>query len=360
MNVYSGISIVLPVYNEAGNLRPMFRAVVEQLEAIGEPYELIFVDDDSKDQSLAVLRELAAANPHVRVVSFSRNFGHQAAITAGLQYARGRAIITMDSDMQHPPELIPHMIAAWREGAQVVFTVRHDAEETSWFKRWTSKTYYQFLNSISDVAIVPGAADFRLLDRVAADALLAMPERSRFLRGMISWLGFRQVGLNYKAKPRLHGASKYSLRKMLSLAMRGITSFSVVPLRVSAVLGLIAAGVGLPYGVWAVYAKFFTNTTVPGWSSLMVAILFLGGVQLMSIGVIGEYIGRIYTEVKARPHFLAKELIGFDGLPRLDASPQARDCPDFCLSKNGTAPLAGPVPAPHFSLASSASEATRS
>jgi dolichol-phosphate mannosyltransferase len=283
---------------------------------------VIFVDDGSHDGSLEVLRELSGTDAHVRAVSLSRNFGHQYAITAGMEYARGEAVVVMDADLQHPPELIPKMVDAWRGGVQVVYTVREDDEKASWFKRWTSSAFYKLMNCMSDTPIVPGAADFRLMDRAVVDALVAMPERSRFLRGMVSWLGFRQQSLNYRANPRFSGKSKYSLRRMLTLALQGITSFSSVPLRVSAYIGLFAAVVGLPYAIWAIYAKCFTDITVPGWTSLLIAVLFLGGVQLMSIGVIGEYVGRIYTEVKRRPLYLTKELIGFEQAGTL-AEPQS-------------------------------------
>lgn len=306
------ISVVVPVWNEAANLPSLYEAVSRQMEAAGYPYELVLVDDGSRDPSLAILRDLARRDERVRVVSLSRNFGTQVAITAGLEFARGTAVIVMDADLQHPPELIPQMIAAWREGAQVVYTLREYDEQTGWFKRFTSKAFCRAINLISDTPISPGESDFRLMDRVAVEALLSMPERSRFLRAMINWLGFRQVGLRYKANPRLHGKSKYSVLRLVSLALQAITSFSVMPLRVSAVVGLVAALSGLPYALWAVYVKCFTTGTVPGWPSLIVAVLVLGGVQLMSIGIIGEYIGRIYTEVKGRPLYLAKELVGFD------------------------------------------------
>ncbi|MGO8751313.1 MAG: glycosyltransferase family 2 protein [Thermoguttaceae bacterium] len=322
MDNSESISIVLPVFNEASNLRPLHEALMRQLEEVGVPYEMIFVDDGSHDGSLEVLRELSRKDPHLRAVSLSRNFGHQYAITAGMEYARGEAVVVMDADLQHPPELIPKMVDVWRSGVQVVYTVREDDEKASWFKRWTSSAFYKLMNCMSDTPIVPGAADFRLMDRTVVDALVAMPERSRFLRGMVSWLGFRQQSLTYRANPRFSGKSKYSLGRMLTLALQGITSFSSVPLRVSAYVGLFAAVVGLPYAIWAIYAKCFTDITVPGWTSLLIAVLFLGGVQLMSIGVIGEYVGRIYTEVKRRPLYLTKELIGFEQAGTL-AEPQS-------------------------------------
>ncbi len=301
--------------NEAENLRPLYEAVRRQLESLGEsgPFEIVFVNDGSQDDSMPILRRLAEEDRRVKVVGLSRNFGHQNAVSAGLEFARGDAVIVMDADLQHPPELIPKMLAAWRQGNRVVYTIREDDPcHAGRFKRWTSAAFYKLINAASDVPIPAGAADFRLLDRSVVDAILAMPERSRFLRGMVSWVGFRQVGIRYRPNPRRAGKSKYSLGKMFSLAIEGLTSFSTLPLRVSGYLGLAAALVGLPYGIWAIYARLFTDMAVPGWSSLVVAILFLGGVQLMSIGVIGEYVGRIYSEVKRRPLYLTEELIGFD------------------------------------------------
>lgn len=307
------VSIVVPLFNEAGNLRPLYQALCRQMGLLGQPYELIFVNDGSTDESLSVLRDFAAQDGRVRVVSLSRNFGHQNAVSAGLEFARGDAVIVMDADLQHPPELIPELIAAWQQGYQVVYTIREDGQgHAGWFKRWSSAVFYKLINAVSDTPIVPGAADFRLMDRTVVDCLVAMPERLRFLRGMVSWVGFRQKGIRYRPNPRLSGRSKYPLRKMIGLALQGLTSFSSAPLRVSGYLGLFAALAGVPYAIWAVYARLFTGAVVPGWTSLLVAILFLGGVQLMSIGVIGEYVGRIYTEVKRRPLYLVEETIGME------------------------------------------------
>jgi polyisoprenyl-phosphate glycosyltransferase len=328
------LSIVVPVYNEATNIRPLHAAVTAELDKLRLPYEIIFVNDGSRDDSKAVVRAVCAEDERVKLVSLSRNFGHQLAVTAGVEHACGQAVICMDADLQHPPELIPQMVAQWREGAQVVYTIREDARDASWFKRFTSSMFYRLINAISDVPIIPGAADFRLLDRQVADSLVAMRERSRFLRGMVSWVGFRQVGLHYTANPRFSGESKYSLRKMLALAGQGITSFSSLPLRVSAYLGFIASVAGVPYAIWAIYAKFFTNLVVPGWTSLLVAVLFLGGVQLMSMGIIGEYVGRIYTEVKGRPLYVAEETLGFEEADR--------------LSDPATRPVAAQLQGPHF------------
>jgi dolichol-phosphate mannosyltransferase len=306
------LSVVLPVFNEADNLEALYEALTQQLDSLGFPAEMVFVNDGSSDNSLAALKRLRLRDERVKVVGLSRNFGHQCCITAGIDHASGDAVIVMDADLQHPPELIPEMVARWLEGYQVVYTVREDAADTGLFKRWTSSAFYRCINAVSEVPIIPNAADFRLMDRAVVNCLTSMPERSRFLRGMVSWVGFRQIGLRYVANPRHAGKSKYSIRKMISLAVQGITSFSSVPLRLSAYIGFATAVSVIPYALWGVYAKFFTDQVVHGWASLEVSVLFLGGVQLMSLGVIGEYVGRIYTEVKGRPIYVADELIGFE------------------------------------------------
>lgn len=312
MKDHPTLSVVVPVFNEADNLQTLYDALTRQLESLNIPAEMIFVNDGSSDASLATLKRLSAQDARVKVVGLSRNFGHQCCITAGMDHASGDAVVVMDADLQHPPELIPEMIARWQEGYQVVYTVREDAQDTGLFKRWTSSAFYKCINAVSEVPIIANAADFRLMDRAVVNCLISMPERSRFLRGMISWVGFRQIGIPYVAHPRHAGKSKYSLRKMLSLAVQGITSFSSVPLRLSAYIGFATAASVIPYAIWGVYARLFTDQAVHGWASLEVSVLFLGGVQLMSLGVIGEYVGRIYTEVKGRPIYVANEMIGFD------------------------------------------------
>lgn len=311
------LSVVVPVYNEAENLRPLHQALTRQLTALDLDYEVIFVDDGSRDGSLAVLRELHAADPHVKAVSLSRNFGHQNALTAGLEHAAGDAVIAMDADLQQPPELIPQMVEHWRAGYQVVFTIRQDGQQIGRFKRWTSRAFYALINRITDTPIVPGAADFRLVDRAVVDTLNSMQERARFLRGLVSWVGYRQIGIPFVVRQRHQGQSKYSLRKMLGLALNGITNFSAFPLRLATYFGFASALVGVPYAFWAIYAHLFTNATVPGWTSLTTILLFLGGVQLISLGIIGEYLGRVYDEVKRRPLYIPQELLGFDELTQI-------------------------------------------
>ena len=311
------LSVVVPVYNEQGNLRPLYEALAEQFQKLDVDYEIIFVDDGSRDASLQVLRSLNTLDSRVKVVSLSRNFGHQNALTAGLEFASGDAVVAMDADLQQPPELIPEMVEHWRAGYQVVFTIRQDGQQVGRFKRWSSRTFYALINKITDTTIIPGAADFRLVDRAVVDTLNSMHERARFLRGLVSWVGYRQIGIPYVVRARHDGHSKYSLRKMLSLALNGITNFSAFPLRLATYFGFLSAVLGVPYALWAVYVRLFTNTAVPGWASLTTIVLFLGGVQLISLGIIGEYLGRVYDEVKRRPLYVPQELLGFEHLPQI-------------------------------------------
>lgn len=319
------LSVVVPVYNEQGNVRLLHAALSRELARLDVEYELIFVDDGSRDASREVLRELHAADPHVKVIGLSRNFGHQNALTAGLEHADGDAVIAMDADMQHPPELIPEMVERWREGYQVVYTIRLDGREGSAFKRWTSRAFYALLNWVTDTPMIPGAADFRLIDRAVVDCLNSMQERARFLRGLVSWVGFRQIGIPFAVRPRHDGRSKYSLRKMLALAINGLTSFSALPLRLATYCGFCAAFAGIPYALWTVYARLFTDLAVPGWASVIMIMLFMGGVQLVCLGIIGEYVGRVYDEVKERPLYVPQELLGFEDAPVLRTIGRARD-----------------------------------
>jgi polyisoprenyl-phosphate glycosyltransferase len=309
------LSVVVPVFNEAENLPALYGALSKQFDNLDLAAEIVFVNDGSSDDSLAVMKRLHAEDERVKVVGLSRNFGHQCCLTAGIEHAAGEAVIVMDADLQHPPDLIPAMVARWREGYQVVYTVRDNSAAAGRFKRWSSAAFYRLINAVSEVPIIAHAADFRLMDRTVVNCLMSMPERSRFLRGMISWVGFRQIGLPYVSAPRRAGKSKYSLRKMFSLAVQGITSFSLAPLRLSTYIGFATAVSVIPYALWGVYAKLFTNQVVHGWASLEVSVLFLGGVQLMSLGILGEYVGRIYAEVKGRPVYIADERIGFETLP---------------------------------------------
>jgi dolichol-phosphate mannosyltransferase len=305
-------SVVSPVFNESESILEFAATVSFELTKLGESWEIIFVDDGSTDGSLEILRELQSRDNRYKIISLSRNFGHQIAISAGLSYASGAAVIVMDADLQHPPELIPQMIASWQEGNHVVYTIRTYGKEIGWFKKKSSNWFYSLCNLVSDVKFVHGAADFRLLDRAVVEQFNSMPEHSRFVRGMIHWLGFRSTNLTYTANPRKYGSSKYSLKKMFSFAIDGITSFSILPLRWIAYIGLSVALMSMIYAGYIFCEILTTGIKTPGWPTLIVAILFLGGMQLMSVGVVGEYVGRIYMETKRRPLFVVKEKHGFN------------------------------------------------
>ena len=296
------ISIVVPVYNEEGNLEALFDEITGSLP--DENLEVLFVDDGSKDDSLAVIERLAARSSTVRYLSFSRNFGHQAALRAGLAEARRAAIISMDADLQHPPALLPAMLATWREGYDVVYMVRDDSQaKNTWLKRTSSRAFYGVLNFLTDLSIEPGTADFRLLDRRACDAVNGQHETDLFLRGYIQWIGFRQKGLPYVPDERLSGSSKYPLRRMLSLAGSGITQFSIRPLRLAFALSLVAFLLAIAYTVYALIAGV-SGSTVPGWLSLVSLIVFLQGIQFLLIGLVGEYLGRAFMQAKGRPEYI--------------------------------------------------------
>jgi dolichol-phosphate mannosyltransferase len=316
------ISVIVPCYNEEQVIKETHRRLVAVLDAIeGTPYELLYIDDGSRDETLPLLREIAASNPHGRVIALSRNFGHQIAVTAGLEHARGDAVVVIDADLQDPPDVIPEMLERWRQGADVAYGVRSAREGETAFKLWTAKVFYRFINRLSDVAIPLDTGDFRLMDREVVDALLAMPERDRFVRGMVAWVGFRQEPVLYRRAARLAGETEYPLRKMLRFATDGIVSFSLVPLRIAAYMGFLAAGLALLGIVYALALRLFTDVWVTGWTLLFIGMLFLGGVQLLFLGVMGEYIGRIYGEVKRRPLYLVKERLGFQSAnqPTVDA-----------------------------------------
>lgn len=308
------ISVILPCLNEAAVLRETHRRLAEVTAQIADAeFEFIFVDDGSEDETPLILRELAEGDARVRGVCLSRNFGQQIATTAGLEGARGDAVVFMDADLQDPPELIQTMIARWREGFQVVYAQRVEREGETAFKLWSAKLFYRCLNQLMQVPIPPDTGDFRLIDRAVADAILRMPERDRFLRGMVSWVGFRQVAVPYRRKARFAGETKYPLLKMIRFAADGIFSFSFLPLRLAVWTGFFVLTLALLGIVYALFIRFFADPSqwVRGWASTFVAILFMGGVQLISLGIIGEYVGRIYGEVKQRPLYFVRERFGF-------------------------------------------------
>lgn len=300
------ISIVVPCYNESESIREFYRIITDVLQAHFQ-YELILVNDGSKDDTLLIIKELAAVDACVKYISFSRNFGHQNAVKAGLDFAKGDAVVSLDADLQHPPRMIPQLIQKWLEGFEVVYTIRQEHETIGAVKKYTSKLFYSVSNRISETQVEPGAADFRLLDRKVVDALKQMPENSLFLRGLISWVGFKQTAIQYKADERFAGQSKYTLKKMLKFASTGITSFSTRPLKISIYLGLTFATLAFLFVIYALVIYFFTDETIKGWASIIVGIMFFSGINLVMLGIIGEYLGKMFIENKRRPNYIVSE-----------------------------------------------------
>lgn len=303
------LSIVVPVYNEVDNIRKFYTTVKEVLATMDYDHEIIFIDDGSSDDSAGMLRHIGQEDPKVKVLLLARNFGHQLALTCGLDYAKGDAVITMDGDMQHPPELIPELVKHWEAGADVVRTIRDSTEDASWAKSFTSKYYYKVLNRLANVPIVEGGSDFRLMNRKSLETLKHFREHGRFLRGIVGDLGFVQHEFHFVAPPRFAGTSKFSVKKMMRFALDGITAFSRVPLRLALYIGLLCGLLSLVMIGHILFVHFFSDNVISGWSSLGVAIFFLGGVQLVGLGIIGEYVGRIFEEVKQRPLYWVKDSI---------------------------------------------------
>jgi len=301
----AGVSIVVPVYNEESSIA----VLAERLEKVlsGYRHEIYFVDDGSRDGTLERIKTLCSSNPHLQYLSLSRNFGHQNALKAGLDHASGDCVITMDGDLQHPPELIPEMLAKWREGFEVVYTIREDHRGVPLFKRITARLFYGFINLIADVKVQEGTADFRLLDRSVVEVLKNMNECAPFYRGIVPWTGFRQTGLHFKPLPRYAGRTKYTFGRMIAFALCGLVSFSIMPLRLATLLGFGMALTGFVIGLKAVIEYLVTRNTVPGWASTIVTVVLVGGVQLIILGIIGEYIGKLVNESKRRPHYIVRE-----------------------------------------------------
>lgn len=317
------LSVVIPCYNEEDVIgETLKRLKIFRSELVNLDVEFIFVDDGSQDRTRELLKSYAAEDTKIRVIGFARNFGHQIAVTAGIDAACGDAVVLIDADLQDPPEVVHDMIAKWREGYDVVYGTRTERPGESKFKLATARGFYRLLNKLSDVPIPLDTGDFRLMSRHVVDTLRAMPERDRFVRGMVSWVGFKQTAIPYKRFQRFAGESKYPLSKMLRFATDGILSFSTKPLQLSVGLGMLCAVLALSGIVYALWLRLFTNIWVEGWTALMMAVLFLGGVQLICVGILGEYIGRIYNEVKSRPLYVVQEYLGFnqDG-PEMSRSP---------------------------------------
>lgn len=300
------ISVVIPLLNEEGNIRVLYDALLPVIEEVSGSYEIIFVDDGSKDASFDIINQLSLQNSKVLGISLSRNFGHQVALTAGMEHASGEIVITMDADMQHPPDVILELYKKFKEGFDIVNTIRTETADSGAFKKMTSSWFYKLINRLSDIHIEPAAADFRLMNRKTVNAFIQLKEKDRFTRGLISWMGFKQAMISYTAPSRFSGKSKYSLFKMLRFAADGITSFSAKPLRISFFSGLIVSLIGLFYAIYAVI-EYFSGKTIPGWTSILVSILIIGGIQLISIGIIGEYLARVFNEAKNRPLYMVKQ-----------------------------------------------------
>jgi len=300
-------SIIAPIYNELENIPELYRRISYVMDSTGEPWELILVDDGSTDGSTQAIRDLAKGDACVRPVIFARNFGHQIAITAGWDYARGDAVVIIDADLQDPPEVILEMAKKWKEGYEVVFAVRTEREGESWFKLWTASVFYRLIYRITDVKIPLDTGDFRLMDRKVVDVLKQMRERHRFPRGMSSWVGFKQIGVDYKRAARTAGETKYPFRKMFRLALNAITSFSYFPLQVATFFGFASAGIAIIAIPVVVALRLAGSHFFEGQTTTLISVLFLGGVQLISLGILGEYIGRLYDEAKGRPLYIVRE-----------------------------------------------------
>ena len=306
------ISIIAPVYNEEQALSVLYDRVSETLDAIGESWELVLINDGSWDRSLEIMRELHEKDQRVHIVNFSRNFGHQIAITAGADYAQGQAVIIIDADLQDPPSLFADMINKWREGYEVVYAIRKERKGESKFKLWTASLFYRLINSITGVDIPLDTGDFRLMDRKVVDAMHRLREHHRFMRGLSVWVGFKQTGVEYVREERYAGETKYPFSKMLRFALDGITSFSFFPLQLATYLGFVIAGLSILAIIATIVLRLSGSQAFFGQATTLVTVLFLGGIQLISLGIIGEYLGRIYEEVKSRPLYIVDEAVGFE------------------------------------------------
>ncbi len=310
-NTACSYSVVVPVYNEELVVNETYRRLKNVMESTGEPYEIIFVNDGSRDGTREIVTGLCRQDKNVKLIDLSRNFGHQLAITAGMDNASGQAVIVIDADLQDPPEVIIEMIKKWKEGYDVVYGKRIKRKGETFFKRFTAKLFYRLLKGIADVDVPQDVGDFRLIDRKVCDALKLLPERNRYVRGLISWLGFRQTGVEFVRDERFAGESKYPLKKMIKFAMDAITSFSYRPVKIATYVGTVISAASFIYLIVVVIQKLFTRTTVPGWASIVAINLFFNGIILIMLGIIGEYIGRIYDESKRRPLYIIREKIGF-------------------------------------------------
>lgn len=305
-------SIIAPVFNEEGNLHELYRQVRETMDSTGEPWELILINDGSADRSAEIMRELNTQDGRVKTVEFARNFGHQLAVTAGLDFASGQAIIVIDADLQDPPSVILQMISKWKEGYEIIYAVRTERKGETWFKEFTAKFFYRLIYRITDINIPLDTGDFRLIDAKVAATLNTMRERHRFIRGMTSWIGFKQTGVEYVREERFAGSTHYPFRKMFKFALDAITGFSYFPLQMATYAGFAIAGLSALGALLVIYARLFlASQAFYGQATTLVVVLFLGGIQLITLGIIGEYLGRIYDEVKGRPLYVVRQARGF-------------------------------------------------
>lgn len=333
------LSVVVPMYNEEEVIQTTYERLTAVLEQLGETYEIVMVNDGSRDRTAEIVREICRKDDRIRLVDFSRNFGHQIAVTAGMDYASGRTVVLIDADLQDPPELIPEMLRLWREGYDVVYGKRIARKGETWFKKLTAKLFYRMLRAMTSVNIPVDTGDFRLMDRKVCDTLCGMREQRRFIRGMVSWAGFRQTSVEYVREERFAGETKYPLRKMIRLSIDAITSFSTKPLKIASILGFLLSAAGFVYLLVVLYLRFFTDATQPGWTSLVVISLLFHGITLSLLGVLGEYIGRIYEETKDRPLYLVAETLGFEPdpavLPHSPMPPEARQAEEPPIASAG-------------------------
>ena len=319
------LSIVVPLYNEESNIHYLFERLLVVLKGMKTTYEIVCVNDGSKDNTLMCLIDQHKSNPAIKVVNLARNFGKEVALTAGLDYATGAAIIPIDADLQDPPELIEKLVAKWREGYDVVYATRRSRQGESWLKRFSATAFYRTIGRMSRVSIPPNTGDFRLLDRRVVEALKQMPERTRFMKGLFAWVGFKQTSVLFDREPRFQGKTTWNYWKLWNFAIDGITSFSFLPLKVWGYVGLIISFLSLLYAAFLVIRTLISGNDVPGYASLMVAVLFLGGIQLLTLGIIGEYLARVYEEVKSRPLYLVRESYGFEGHQPTEAEGRSLD-----------------------------------
>ena len=306
------LSIVVAAYNEEDVLDLFFARLEEVLGRIGESYEIVCVNDGSRDRTAEILAAARRRDPRIRVINLARNFGKELAMTAGLDHARGRAVVPLDADLQDPPELIADFVRLWREGYDVVYAVRNARDTDSWMKRTTAAAFYAMLNRVSNVEIPKNAGDFRLMDRRVIDALKGLRERNRFMKGLFSWVGFRQTSIEYERPRRAAGKTKFNYWKLWNFALDGITGYSTAPLRAATYFGLLFAVLAMIYGIYLLVRTLIYGTDVPGYASTMVAVIFMGGMQLLVLGIIGEYLGRLYSEAKQRPLYIVESALGFD------------------------------------------------